>query len=171
MLFRSWLLTEFEVIQSSKILYPVIERLELQKDYAKRLKSDSPLSIKDTFEMLSRDVDVKQFRNTSILEVRAFAPTAAGAAELANAVAEVYKESRDSSRNARAIRGIGALSNQIAQMKVDVDTARRQVDMLARTLNVPDIIKEASVSQTPAAAKIAQLEQLKTETQIGRAHV
>ena len=75
-----WLLTEFEVIQSSKILYPVIERLELQKDYAKRLKSDSPLSIKDTFEMLSRDVDVKQFRNTSILEVRAFAPTAAGAA-------------------------------------------------------------------------------------------
>src|SRR5262245_45746079 len=35
-----YLLTEFEVIQSKKILYPVIETLGLSRDYAKRHKSE-----------------------------------------------------------------------------------------------------------------------------------
>jgi len=161
-----FLQTEFEVIQSAKILYPVIEALSLDKEYAKRVKSDTPLPLKDTFEMMLRDVDVKQFRNTSILEVRAFAPTGPDAARLANAIAEEYRDSRDQSRNTKVVRGISVLSNQLARMKLDVETARKEVDRIARELNVPDIIKESSVSQTPTAAKMTQLESMKTETQV-----
>ncbi len=160
-----WLLTEFEVIRSPKILEPVIEIMKLNEDYARRFKSENPFTISDTFPLLSRDVEVNQYRNTSVLEVKAFHPSAEMSAQIANAIVREYQEYRSESRNSRSRRGLSALTNELAQLKIEVFNARAHVDKLGKELKVSDIIRDSASVQTLDATRMTHLEQLKTEAE------
>jgi capsular exopolysaccharide synthesis family protein len=135
-----YLLTEFEVIQSKKVLYPVIEDLGLNKDYAKRYKAENEFSAADSYEILSKEIDVKQFRNTSIIEIRAFNPSAQVAADIANKIATQYQQYRDELRVKRAKGGQSTLSNNIVEMETAVSQARDVVDRLRKELKVTELI-------------------------------
>ena len=137
-----FLTTEFEVLKSSTILYPVIEKLQLQKKYRERFKSPTELTVQQTAEILNRELDAKQYRNTSIIEITAMNPDRGLAAEIANATAESYKEYRDTSRSGRTGRGLTTLTNELADLNNKVKNKLDTVDKLRLELGVPDQVAE-----------------------------
>src|SRR4051812_40460201 len=63
--------TEFEKIKSQKVLKPVIENLHLQSEWGKRYGRDN-LKMQDAYKILLGQIDLRQSRNTSLIEIRAF---------------------------------------------------------------------------------------------------
>lgn len=86
--------TEFEKLRSKAVLYPLIEELRLNERWGTRLARREPLSIPDAYEMLRNRIDVRQVRNTTLIEIRVRSQDRHEAAELANAIADRYKRVR-----------------------------------------------------------------------------
>jgi capsular exopolysaccharide synthesis family protein len=159
-----FLMTEFEVLKSRKILDPVIEQLDLNKIYTERNKPSKEYSTQESYDILSREIDAKQFRNTSIIEITAICPDRQLAANIANAVARGYEEYRDSIRSGKDSRGLSTLTNKLATMDASLKTKRALVDKLKVDLNVPDIIDSGGEYQSLSTDEIRRLALIKTET-------
>src|SRR3989441_8321706 len=90
--------TEFEKIRSRNVLYKVIDALDLNRKWGTRYNNNAPLKKTETFDILSHKIDVRQTRNTSLIEVRVYSDAkenpAQEAADIANRIAKVYTESR-----------------------------------------------------------------------------
>ena len=158
-----FLTTEFEVLKSRKILDPVIQKLKLNEEYSKRNKLNREYTTQESYDILSREVEVKQFRNTSIIEVTASSPTGAAAAEIANAVALSYEEYRNSLRSVRNERGLGTLTNQLAMLDVQAKAKAAEVDRLKLELKIPDIVADGGQFQSLSTDEIRRESMLKTD--------
>ena len=92
--------TEFEKIRSRKVLYKVIENLKLNERWGERYNNNIPLKTPETFDILQGKIDVRQTRNTSLIEIRVYSDAkekenpAQEAAEIANKIASVYRDTR-----------------------------------------------------------------------------
>lgn len=80
--------TEMEKIKSSAVITPVIEQLELDKRWG--VWGGTALSKAEARELLLRALDVRQTRNTSLLEIRFYSNYPGEASDVANAIAETY---------------------------------------------------------------------------------
>ncbi len=96
--------TEFEKIKSKTVLYKVIEKLALNDAWARKYGTGEKLSVEKTYQRLVSNVDVKQSRNTSLMEIRVSDEDPEVAARIANTIAEVYGDvMRDEKKRAEAI--------------------------------------------------------------------
>jgi capsular exopolysaccharide synthesis family protein len=129
--------TEFEVIQSQAVLPKVIEILGLNEKWAKRYNMDG-LKTTDTMRLLKGRLDVRQFRNTTLMEVRVFSEDPNEAAVIANAIAEVYKNYRLDERQKLATGGIEALRKKWDEQTLKVKKAQEEVDRLRQKLGISD---------------------------------
>src|SRR5207247_295859 len=103
-----WVQTEFETIQSKSILIPVITNLSLHKTWGQKMKVDDlPLDL--VYTMLKHQIDVRQSRNTSLIEIRVISEDKYEAASIANKIADVYKQHRLNQRLQYSLAGIGKL--------------------------------------------------------------
>ena len=84
--------TECEVIRSDDILRPVIEGLDLNKQWGKRYHEGYPLKTSETRVFLKRRIDVRSIPDTWFIEIRAHSEQAGEAALLANNLAETYRD-------------------------------------------------------------------------------
>ena len=83
--------TEFEVIRSREVAMSVVERLGLTQRWAERYGTQSD---SDAVTQLIQRLDVRQTRNTSLIEIRFYSERPEEAAEIANAIAGAYHEKR-----------------------------------------------------------------------------
>jgi polysaccharide biosynthesis transport protein len=142
--------TEFEKIRSKAVLYPVIEELRLNERWAKRFGSSEPLLTMESFEVLKRMMDVRQTRNTSLIEVRVYSNAkenpAQEAAEIANKIAEVYKETRLQVQGERAQRGIEALEEELKAQDIKVREVQALVDQLKQEYDISDMSPDGATA-------------------------
>jgi succinoglycan biosynthesis transport protein ExoP len=135
--------TEFEKIQSKEYLYKVIEDEDIKlNERWKKYNDGVPLRTPETFAMLKRQVEVRQSRNTTLIEIRVLSRDRDEAALIANKIAEVYREKRLEVRRASADRGIRKLKTQWATQDEKVKTYQTAVDRLREELQVPDLFSE-----------------------------
>lgn len=85
--------TEFEKIKSTKVLNRVIEKLNLTQEWAKRFGTET-LKINEAYKILVNQIDLRQSRNTSLIEIRAYSDVKKEAADIANTIADVYQAFR-----------------------------------------------------------------------------
>lgn len=135
--------TEFEKIQSSAILYPVITNLMLHEKWAKFYNPEGepiPLekALQLTFQMLRRNLDVRQTRNSSLIEIRVFNRNEVEAADIANQIALTYKSWRLTNRMEETYKGIEVLEAELAHQSNRVAALRRRVDELRTKLSIPE---------------------------------
>src|SRR2546426_2277200 len=67
-----WVQDQFETIQSKVILYQVITNLNLNKIWAQKFKAEGDLRTEVSYSILRGKMDVRQSRNTSLIEVKVF---------------------------------------------------------------------------------------------------
>jgi capsular exopolysaccharide synthesis family protein len=158
-----FLTTEFEKIRSKKVLYQVIEKLDLNKRWGERYNKDlGPLKDAESFELLKDMLDVRQTRNTSLIEIRVYSAAkekpAEEAAEIANTIAAVYKETRLDLQKERAQSGIAALTKELDEQDKKVREVQRTVDTLKQQYNISDYTTEGAGSALLEPETVRRLE-------------
>ncbi|MGE3311572.1 MAG: GumC family protein [Limisphaerales bacterium] len=158
-----FLQTEFEVIQAKTNLYQVIEDLSLNQRWSKEYLNQGTLKTQETFEILKDKLDVRQFRNTTMIEIRVYSRNKAEAAEIANKIADVYKESRLSERERMAERGIEKIITAIADQQAKVNEKQKELDDLREKYRITDLMMDSFSQGSLEAVAVQRVDTLKTE--------
>ncbi|MCC7373550.1 MAG: hypothetical protein IT581_02765 [Verrucomicrobiales bacterium] len=87
-----YLQTQMERLGSRAVLNQVIEALDLNARWTAEHLNQGKLQTAETYEILRDRLEVRQFRNTRLVEVRVFDRDKSSAAQIANKVVEVYRE-------------------------------------------------------------------------------
>ncbi|MHB8522007.1 MAG: GumC family protein [Limisphaerales bacterium] len=150
---------QFEIIQSKSVLHPVIDQLKLNEEFATRYNADGPLKTADSFEILKKLIDVRQTRNTSLIEIRVYYEDPKWAADIANKIAEVYKDNRKAKRVEMSDLGIGVLTNELSMQETKVSAAETRLSELRTTLHISDAMADADApAQTLEPETVRRLE-------------
>jgi polysaccharide biosynthesis transport protein len=162
--------TEFQKIRSKKVLYQVIKDLELNKRWGERYGDGSPLKTTETFQLLSGKISLSQTRNTSLIEIHVYSDAkdhpADEAAEIANKVAEVYRQSRLSLRGELSTNGIRALESKLEAQNVTVSNILQKVDEMRKQFNISDLPDmPGSVTLEPETIRKLEGERISAEAQ------
>ena len=140
--------TEFEKIRSKKVLHKVIENLKLNEKWGERYNNGTPLTISQTYDYLTPKIDVRQTRNTSLIEIRVYSNSkdkpAQEAADIANEIADVYKKTRLELKKDMSLKGIKALKDELADHDTKVKEAEVKVDELRKQYSISDVSPEGS---------------------------
>ena len=158
--------TEFEVIQSASVLDQVIldKDLNLNRRWATRYGVEGqPLKTPQTRLLLKRKIDVRQFRNTSMIEIRAYSEEKEEAAEIANKIADVYKSTRIKQELARASQGIEKLEEELTHQSDELTKLQATVDYLRETNNISDAAVESGFVMTLEPETLRRLEAVRIE--------
>ncbi len=158
-----FLQTEFEVIQAKTNLYQVIEDLSLNQRWSKEYLNQGTLKTQETFEILKDKLDVRQFRNTTMIEIRVYSRNKAEASEIANKIADVYKESRLSERERMAERGIEKIISAITDQQGKVNEKQKELDDLREKYRITDLMMDSFSQGSLEAVAVQRVDTLKTE--------
>jgi capsular exopolysaccharide synthesis family protein len=161
-----WIQTEFEKIQSKTILYQVITNLNLNRRWAEKFKEENELRTDVTYGLLKRMIDVRQSRNTSLIEIRVFSEDKYEAAEIANEIAKVYRDYRLAVRREMSARGIRKLEEEWDKQDKLVKEKQKEVDQLKAELGISDM--DAAIGpggHTIEPESLRKLEALRIEAQ------
>ena len=145
---------EFEIMQSSQVLSPIITDLQLDKAWAKKYKSPlDALPMQDALTIMTKNMLKLDFsKGTNIINIMVLSDSPTEAADIANAVADRYKKMRDADVEQRNSQGTDALREQIAQQQTVVDAARDKVEAMRKELSSKgiDTVGGANMNLTEA---------------------
>ncbi len=133
-----WIQTQFEIIQSSSILYEVVRKLDLTKRWAE-MNDGQPLTLEQAYSILNGRLSARPFRNTTIIEISYRSRDPKEAAEIANAVAHAYRNSRLSKRLENKAGGIKILESQLVEKDAEIARAKRVIDEMRRTNSIVEL--------------------------------
>ena len=134
--------TEFEKIQSQKVLDKVVTKCNLTES----LVLGKSLSESEARKVLEKTIDVRQYRNTSIIELRAYDRKPKKAQEIAQALASEYQNHRSSLQKGRVQKGILALNTRMETMNQEISVMHTNVDKFRTDLGISDAAGEESYS-------------------------
>ncbi|MBI4662482.1 MAG: polysaccharide biosynthesis tyrosine autokinase [Verrucomicrobia bacterium] len=138
--------TEFEKIKSKMVLFPVISNLSLHLKFSERYGTATPLKVSETYPFLAKQIDVRQSRNTSLIEIRVFDEDRFLAAQIANAIADNYKTSRLARTTSASAESVRILEEQAKEQEEKLLEAQKKMDELRKDLGVADIDAGGAVS-------------------------
>ena len=135
--------TEFEKIQSQKVLDKVVEKCDLTNKWDPNEKG---LDLIKAREILKKTIDVRQYRNTSIIELRAYDRDKELATKIAQSLAEEYRGHRSSLQKQRVGEGIKALNRRMEEINTKITGMQGNVDRMRTELGISDAAGEESYS-------------------------
>src|SRR6185369_1632072 len=161
-----FLQTEFEKIQSKSVLYTVITNLDLNTKWAARYKEEGSLRTDVTFLILKSHIDVRQSRNTTLIEIRVFSEDKDEAAKIANTIAEVYRDTRLALKRSQTQRGIATLKKKWDEQNLEVFKKQTNVNNLRKELKISDIGESSYMGQgvTLEPETLRKFESLRVES-------
>ncbi len=136
--------TEFEVIQSEVVLDDVIDRLNLNEKWQKKYNSDTKFKTTDSRAALKRMIELRPSRNTSLIDITVYSDDKNEAAQIANAIADVYRDYRQKTRTGLTAGGIKAFDKELEAQDVKVADKEAELDALRKKLGVIDTDPQAS---------------------------
>ena len=134
--------TEFEKIRSKSVLYKVIDELSLNEKWGARYNNNVPLKTLETFDILTKKIDLRQTRNTSLIEIHVYSDAkenpAKEAADIANRIADVYRNYRLGLRLEMSRKGIDALEVKLEEQQKKIKKEQELIDDIKRKYNISD---------------------------------
>jgi succinoglycan biosynthesis transport protein ExoP len=117
----SFVSTQFQRLQTTGILYPVIERLDLIKEYtpagAPRIRQ------LEAFYKLRGAMRLVEVRNTGVIEIGVYDTDPQLAANIANTIAIIYQEQRQADLEQDVNKGLAQLDEQLRVKRKEVEAA------------------------------------------------
>jgi succinoglycan biosynthesis transport protein ExoP len=138
---------QFKIMQSEKILYPVIDHLNLGARLAPAVGSTVALPKALTFRYLvDKMLRVESQRSSSLIDINVFAQDAALGADIANDIARTYSEDRIALATSEQREGLAKLRQQLEAQELIVRQQRDAVEKLRKDLNISGVDLNARYS-------------------------
>lgn len=131
---------QFRIMQSEKILYPVIERLELGSKLAPHLGATTTLPPALAYRyMLDKMLRIESPRGSSLIEINVFAQDAQQAADVANDIARTYSADRIALATSDQREGLAHLRQELVAQEQVATRQRDAVEKLRKDLNISGV--------------------------------
>ncbi len=131
---------QFEILQSEKIIYPVIQNLRLNEIFGRQLNNGQPLPSGLTYQYLLRKMlRVESRRATSLIEINVYASDPPIAAAIANEIARVYSADRVDLATSEQREGLAKLRGELDKQERVVTAQRDQVEKLRKDLDISGV--------------------------------
>ncbi|PTY01224.1 polysaccharide biosynthesis tyrosine autokinase [Opitutus sp. ER46] len=138
---------QFKIMQSEKILYPVIERLDLNRKIAALKDSPAAFPSAVTYAILTRKMlRVESQRASSVIEINVDAEDPQLAADIANEVARTYSADRIALATSDQSEGMAQLRQELLKQEQAVTRQRDAVEKLRKELNISGVDLNARYS-------------------------
>jgi capsular exopolysaccharide synthesis family protein len=139
---------QFKIMQDEKIMYPVIERLDLGTKLAASMGAPGSTIPEDIVYryLVNKMLRVESQRSSSLIEINVYAQQPALAAEIANAIAQVYSDDRILLATSQQSEGLAKLRNELARQEEVVTKQRDVVEKLRKDLNISGVDLNAKYS-------------------------
>ncbi len=126
-----FLMTQEKIMKSRPVLTAVIRNLNLQKVWGAELNEDkSPVNPELALQILSRSLRVEQDRDTTLMNISVTSEDPKRAAEIANEVANVYRDRRLYAKRREIQRAIDAMSNEVRKQQERVEEAEAELERI-----------------------------------------
>ena len=163
--------TEFEMIQSKKVLYPVITRLGVANRLSKAMElPDGSINDDQAFMIFRKNyLEVRPFRNTKLIEVVCTSVKPEEAALYANTITDSYEEFRRSEITGRSDSGLKALDGEVQKQKKLVQEAGARIETLRRDLKIDELpgassqVQSTTLSDMEIQRKESMLSELRAD--------
>jgi len=130
--------TEFEKMQSEKVLGRVIETLDLNNKWGAKYNGGQPLKTEDTMQLLKQRMNLSPERNTKLIDITIYSEDKAEAANLANGIATAYQDYRLDLRKSNTTNGISVLMSEFQAEEDRIQQTNAVVDKLREDLKITD---------------------------------
>lgn len=138
---------QFKIMQSEKVLYPVIERLSLGARLAPVLGATSALPSAVTYRYLvDKMLRIESQRSSSLIEINVFAQEPQLAADIANEIARTYSSDRIALATSDQSEGLGHLRKELVAQEEVLKQQRDTVEKLRKDLNISGVDLNARYS-------------------------
>ena len=127
--------TQFQIITRKGVLYPVIQRLDLEKRWARQ---GEPLSLEAAFNKLHSMLQLAEVRNTNLIQISVYSTDPQESALLANTIAQQYMEQRISESQTIISKGLDQLRDEVAQKEHAVNDAYTKASRLRTEAGIID---------------------------------
>jgi capsular exopolysaccharide synthesis family protein len=116
---QQFVTSQFNIIQKTEILYPVIERLDLTKEFSP--PGGARLPLQQVFLKLKKAMQLQEVRNTQLIEVGVYNTNPQLAANIANTIANVYAEKRQSNTEQTVMKSLANLEEEVRKKNKEVE--------------------------------------------------
>jgi capsular exopolysaccharide synthesis family protein len=130
-----FLTTQFEVIQTKEVLYPVIHSLNL----VQRWSNEGVSNIGMAYARLRGMLQVRDIRNTDLIQITVFSTNPELAAEIANAIAEQYKQVRIKQVEDWVNRSLVTLQSEVEKQRAEVERLRKKAADIREKYGIIDL--------------------------------
>jgi capsular exopolysaccharide synthesis family protein len=143
--------TQFEIIQRKEILYPVIEALGLEQKWKKLY---GVVGREQTVFRLRRMIDVREIRNTELIQISVLDQDKNEASEIANRIAEEYQRRRIGEQQGTVNRSLIQLKDEVAKQSRRVDELRAEAQKIRIENDIQDLNPDSVVDPMQAANEV-----------------
>ncbi len=157
--------TQFQILQKTEILHEVIKSQNLVQAWK---IEGTPLPLSDNVFKLRKMMDLREVRNTGLIDIGIYSTNAQEAADIANSIADVYREKRLSDLQKNIDRGLAQLREEVYEkQRKRMDDAGREMARIRErdAINDSDPENLSSVLST-SDRSIVMLEQQANEQQL-----
>lgn len=127
--------TQFQVLRKTEILYPVIDRLNLVKEFS---PPGSPQPKNVIARLLDQSMTVQDLRNTALIEIGVHNTDPKLAALIANEIARVYKERRISDLKSNVDQTLAEMRDELDKTKEKVQKLYKEAATIRQELRIVD---------------------------------
>ena len=143
-----FLTTQFQIIQHKEVLYPVIKSLELEKIW-------NLGSLELTYQKLREMIDVREVRNSDLIQILVYDADAKQAALIANRIAEEYQRKRIEEPTLAVSRSLKQLDDEVAKQRATVEGLQKEMVKLRIENGIQDLNPDSA--ENPMHAESAVL--------------
>jgi capsular exopolysaccharide synthesis family protein len=164
--------TQFQILHSKEIVYPVIDELRLRDKWA---IGTQQLPKEQIFFRVLKMMNITEVRNTDLLEIGVFSTDPQEAANIANTVAVQYQKKRRDDQQQLINLGLAELEEEVAKQHKKVESANAEVakirirdhliDTNPETVETPElqINKDVATEESQLMEARLRVEELKTQ--------
>ncbi len=131
--------TVFQVVKRTSILYPVVDDLKLQEKWS---KEGGRLTREQCFELLRKQIQVEEIRNTDLLQISVYDRDPKEAAAIANKIVSVYQDKRVEEEKQIMNRAVSTMNEEVTKQQKKVDEASAEVARIRDKEHIVDLNPE-----------------------------
>lgn len=126
---------QFQIIQSKEMLYPVIDELKLVEKWA---AGDVTLPKEQIYFRLLKMIEIKEVRNTDLLEIGVYSRDPLEAANIANAIAMEYQKRRIEDNEKMFALNLSEMKDEVEKQRKKAEEAHAEVVAICQREHIID---------------------------------
>lgn len=143
--------TQFQIIQRKEMLYPVIDALNLvqkwSEEYGIRTKEQAYFKLRSM-------IDVREVRNTNLLQISVESTNPQEASDLANTIAQEYQRKRIDEQQKMLSRSLATLEDEVSKQRAKVQQASDAMSRIRTELGITDLNPDSMEDPMQAQEKL-----------------